>query len=299
LEALRQYLMGLRGGWVLDVDVRKFFDSIPHDRIMELVRHRVKDSVILQLIAKWLKAGVWEAGEITISERGTPQGGVISPMLSNIFLHEVLDIWFEQVVKPRLSGRAYLIRFADDFVVVCEREDDARRILEVLPKRFEKYGLAIHPDKTRLVDFRSPWGTGKKPQTFDFLGFTHYWGKTRKGGYAVQRQTSGKKLRLRIKEVQQWCKKHCHEALEWQHQALVRKVQGHYAFYGIRGNIRALGTYWYQVRKHWQYWLNRRSRKRDGMRWERFQTLLNGRYALPTPRIVHTAVRSRQGCLCF
>ncbi len=174
--------MATDGGWVLDVDVRKYFDTILHQKLREVLSLRIRDGVISRLVGKWLKAGIWEAGQVTYPEAGTPQGGVISPLLSNIYLHEVLDGWFLTAVKPGLHGRAELIRFADDFVVICERREDAEALLAQATERFQEYGLTIHPEKTRIVDFRHPWKGDGKPQTFDFLGFTHYWGKTRNGG---------------------------------------------------------------------------------------------------------------------
>ncbi|MCF7708097.1 MAG: group II intron reverse transcriptase/maturase [Verrucomicrobia bacterium] len=293
LEALRGSLKEMKGGWVLDVDIRKFFDSIPHCQLMEILRLRVKDSVILRLAAKWLRAGVMEDGGMRFSDEGTPQGGVVSPLLSNIYLHHVLDGWFETMIKPRLRGPAQLIRFADDFVMVFKRLDDAQRVFDVLPKRFEKYGLAIHPGKTKLVDFRHPWDSGKKPDTFTFLGFTHYWGKTRKGGYSVKKKTSSKKMRQKLKDMHQWCKKNRHRPLEWQHSKICQKLLGHYAFYGVTGNFASIAIFRYKVLYTWRYWLNRRSRKRDGMEWDRFRMLLASKFQIPPPRIVHGAT----GCM--
>ena len=299
LAEIREHVMAMNGGWVLDVDLRKFFDTIPHAQLKEILRLRVKDSVILRLIAKWLRAGVLEDGIFTISEEGTPQGGVISPMLSNIYLHNVLDVWFEEMIKPRLKGEAHLIRFADDFVIIFKDMADAQRVLDVLPKRFEKFGLKIHPDKTRLVDFCHPWDSGSKPATFDFLGFTHYWGKTRKGGFAMQKKTSSKKTRKSLKDMHQWCKKHRHKSLEWQFHKLCLKLQGHYAFYGVTGNYKALAAFRHHVIHIWRYWLNRRSRKRDGMSWKRFHMLLVSKFQIPPPRIVHKDNKDLQLCLNF
>lgn len=299
LDALRERLKELNGGWVLEVDIRNFFDSIPHAQLKEFLRLRVKDSVILRLLAKWLRAGVLEEGMVTVSDEGTPQGGVISPLLSNVYLHYVLDEWFETMIKPRLKGPAHLIRFADDFVLVFKRLDDAHRVMDVLPKRFGKYGLSIHPEKTRLVDFRHPWDSREKPETFDFLGFTHYWGKTRKGGFAIKKKTASKKLRLKLKGMHEWCKAHRHKQLEWQHAKLCSKLQGHYAFYGVTGNFAALAEFRYQVIRIWRYWLNRRSRKRDGMSWARFGMLLRSKFLLPSARIIHAAKTERQLCLNF
>ncbi len=179
---------------MVDVDLRKFFDTIDHGHLREFLKRRVRDGVILHLIGKWLNAGVLEAGVLTTPETGTPQGGVISPLLANIVLHYALDEWFEKDVRPRLKGEAFLIRYADDFVIGVAREDDARRIMEVLPKRMSKYGLTVHPEKTRLIRFQPPVTVGfeakgaetSAPQTFDFLGFTHYWGRSRRGGWVVR-----------------------------------------------------------------------------------------------------------------
>jgi hypothetical protein len=195
--------------------------------------------VIRRLLDKWLKAGVWEQGQISYPEQGTPQGGCISPMLSNIYLHTVLDEWFERVVKPRLKGRAFLIRFADDFVMGFELESDARRVWEVLPKRFGKYGLALHPDKTRLFDFRSPART-REPGTFQFLGFTHYWGKSRQGHSVIKRKTAKDRLARTLMRMEQWCKKYRHLPMLMQHRALNQKLRGHYGYFGITGNFRCL-----------------------------------------------------------
>jgi RNA-directed DNA polymerase len=287
LEAVRAAVMTMDGGWVLDVDVRKYFDTIPHQKLREVVAKRIRDGVIDRLIGKWLKAGVWEAGQVTYPEAGTPQGGVISPMLSNIYLHEVLDGWFEREIKPQLHGKAELIRFADDFVVVCERREDAEALLAQVTERFQSYGLTIHPEKTRIVDFRHPWKGEHNPQTFDFLGFTHYWGKTLRGGYAVKRKTRGKKYRAALAKIADWCKKHRHEPMAIQHRELSEQVNGHYTFYGIRGNHRALAHFLHEVKRLWHYWLGRRSRgKADAAGlWE----LLNQRFRLPAARIVHAA----------
>jgi group II intron reverse transcriptase/maturase len=179
--------------WIVEVDIRKFFDTLDHGRLREVLRQRVTDGVITKLIDKWLKAGVLEQQRLTYPEEGTPQGGVISPILSNVFLHEVLDKWFEQTVKPRLRGRAFLVRFADDFVMGFERKDDAERVYHVLPRRFERYGLKINSEKTRVVRFRrgqtraGHQGEGERG-TFDFLGFTHSWGRSRKGQWVVLRK---------------------------------------------------------------------------------------------------------------
>jgi RNA-directed DNA polymerase len=190
LEALQRELVFMGGGWLIEIDIEKFFDSVDHSHLREILRQRVCDGVLLRLIGKWLHAGVLEAGQIDHPEAGTPQGGVASPILANIFLHEVLDVWFEREVKPRLKGRAFMIRFADDAVLAFACEEDARRVLDVLPKRFGKYGLTLHPQKTRLIEFRRPdrrppKGGAGQSRTFDLLGFTHYWDLSRKGKWVV------------------------------------------------------------------------------------------------------------------
>lgn len=287
LAALRQAVMTMRGGWVLDVDVKKYFDTIPHQQLREVLGHRIRDGVISRLVGKWLKAGIWEAGQVTHPEAGTPQGGVISPLLSNIYLHEVLDRWFTHEIKPKLHGRAELIRFADDFVLVCERREEAEALLAQVQTRFQNHGLTLHPEKTRIVDFRHPWNSESKPQTFDFLGFTHYWAETRNGGHAMQSKTKGKKLRAALVKIGEWCKRHRHEPMESQHRELCNRIRGHYAYYGIRGNSRALRNFRYAAQRWWHHWLSRRSRERaDGARlWK----LLDRHFPLPPARIVQGA----------
>lgn len=288
LGALREGLMQFGGGWILDVDIRKFFDTLQHPTLRQLLRRRIRDGVLLRLIDKWLKAGVWEEGIVTHPETGTPQGGVISPLLANIYLHYVLDEWFEQEVKPRLAGRAFLIRYADDFVMVFTHEADARRVLEVLPKRFAKFGLTIHPDKTRLVQFVKP-KSGTRPEnrptedpdTFDLLGFTHYWAKSRQGYWVVKRKTARGRLRRAIGALTHWCRGHRHRPVEEQHRTLRQKLLGHYAYYGIVANYRALSAFREAVTNAWYKWLNRRTRGHP-LTWEIFERLLK-RYPLPRP----------------
>jgi group II intron reverse transcriptase/maturase len=297
LEDLWKQTMKVRGGWIVEVDIRKFFDTLEHARLRELLQLRVRDGVLKRLIGKWLKAGVQEDGSISHPDSGSPQGGVISPLLANVYLHYVLDQWFEQDVKVRLRGQAHLIRFADDFVILFTHEDDARRVMAVLPKRFGKYGLMLHPDKTRLVPFRMPplpaQGKGgnrqDRPGTFDLLGFTHYWGRSRWGRWVVKRKTAAKRLGRAVRSIAQWCRFHRHLPVAEQCVTLSQKVRGHYAYYGITHNARALGEFLWAVRRAWRKWLNRRHRGHS-MTWERFYRLLQ-RYPLPPPRIVHSSVK--------
>ncbi|MEM1228858.1 MAG: group II intron reverse transcriptase/maturase, partial [Planctomycetota bacterium] len=216
-----------KGGWVLEVDIRKFFDNLDHQHLRQFLRQRVRDGVLLRLIDKWLKAGVMEDGNVSYPDSGSPQGGVISPLISNVFLHYVLDLWFENEVKPRLAGRAYLIRFADDFVIGFRSERDARRVMEVIPKRFAKYGLTVHPTKTKLVPFSPPssktkgrGGPDDRPGTFDFLGFTHFWAVSLKGNWVVKRKTAKDRFSRAVKSVDQWCRSNRHLPVSEQQQKL-------------------------------------------------------------------------------
>jgi len=294
LAELRQQAMDLGGGWVVDVDIRKFFDTLDHAHLRSLLQHRVRDGVLLRLIGKWLNAGVCEEGTVTYPEAGTPQGGVISPLLANIYLHYVLDEWWFQEVRPRLKGHAFLIRYADDFVIVCEHESDARRVREVLPKRFGKYGLTLHPDKTRLVPFQRPRqrqgrgepGSGNRPGTFDLLGFTHYWGRSRKGNAVVMRRTADGRMRRFAQAIAAWCRRNRHRPIPEQHQVLSQKLCGHDNYYGITGNYAALNRVREIVKHIWRYWLSHRS-WRGKVTWERLWSLLE-RFPLPAARVVHS-----------
>jgi RNA-directed DNA polymerase len=290
LEVLQHESVCMAGGWVLEVDIKKFFDTLDRTHLREMVRRRVRDGVLLRLIGKWLNAGVMESGGLSYPEAGTPQGGVVSPLLANVYLHEVLDTWFERDVKPRLQGRAHLVRYADDAVMVFSCEDDARRVMDVLPKRFAKYGLTLHPDKTRLVEFRRPdrrpphdGGDGGRPGTFDLLGFTHFWGLSHKGKWVVKRWTARDRFTRALRRVTAWCKRNRHRPVAEQHKALVQKLRGHFGYYGITGNYEALRRFRAHTKHAWRKWLARRSR-RKGMPWPRMDRLLE-RYPLPRPRI--------------
>jgi group II intron reverse transcriptase/maturase len=291
LQILWKGLMDLGGGWVLELDIERFFDTLDHQRLREILRRRVRDGVLLRLIGKWLRAGVLEDGRLVHPESGTPQGGVISPLLANVFLDEVLDGWLEDVVRPRLRGRAFFVRYADDAVLVFDREEDARRVFEVLPKRFAKYGLTLHPEKTRLVAFGRPrrGGGGSRPETFDYLGFTHYWGRSRRGAPAVLRKTARDRFTRSLRAVAQWCRHHRHLPVAKQHHELGRKLRGHYAYYGITGNAPALLRFSRATERVWRQWLDRRSH-RARMSWEQFWRL-KVRYPLPPPRVVHSVYR--------
>jgi len=294
LESLWKQTMRLEGGWVIDADIKGYFDTLDHAQLTAMLRRRVQDGVLTRLIGKWLNAGVMEGGQLTHPERGTPQGGVISPLLANIYLHEVLDVWFEQEVKPRLRGAAFLIRYADDFVIVCAVEEDARRVLDVLPKRFGKYGLTLHPEKTRLVRFVRPPHRGGDdedgPGSFDLLGFTHFWARSRKGQWVVKRKTANSRFTRAMRAISTWCRANRHRPVAEQHSILGRKLRGHCAYYGITGNADALARFSNGLVKVWWKWLNRRSQKAS-MNWEVFLSMLH-RNPLPAPIAVHSILRA-------
>lgn len=289
LERLWKGLMDLSGGWVLELDIKSYFDTVNHAKLQELLRKRVNDGVVRRLIGKWLNAGVLEEGRVYRSEVGTPQGGVISPLLANVYLHEVLDVWFEDVVRPRLHGRAFMVRYADDAVLVFDREDDARRVYAVLGERFAKHGLTLHPEKTKLTRYEQPPhdGDGRDSQSFDFLGFTHYWGRSRKGSWAVFRKTGHKQISRALRAINAWLRVHRHDPIREQHAALSAKLRGHYGYYGIPGNARALGGIAFFTMLRWRFWLNRRNSGRP-MRWSAFFRIYE-RFRLPVPRIVPPA----------
>ncbi|MHC4481123.1 MAG: group II intron reverse transcriptase/maturase [Planctomycetota bacterium] len=294
LQAIWKHTMKMTGCWVLEVDLRKYFDTVDRDHLREILRQRVRDGVLLRLIGKWLKAGVLEEGRLWYPEKGTPQGGVISPLLANIYLHEVLDVWFEREVKARLKGRAFLIRYADDFILGFEHEEDARKVMAVLPNRFGKYGLTIHPTKTRLVDFRPPTCDDRSDHrgdgggSFSFLGFTHFWGWSRKGERVVARKTAKDRLTRAMLALAQWCRANRHWKIREQHKALGRKLMGHDQYYGITGNWSALWRLRRALERVWRKWLGRRSQN-GSVAWDRFHQILE-RYPLPKPRILHSRV---------
>jgi len=297
LESFRTPLMDCRGGYVLEVDIRKFFDNLDHGHLRTFLQLRVRDGVLMHLIGKWLSAGVMEDGSVSYPDSGSPQGGVVSPLLSNVFLHYVLDLWFEHDVKPRMRDRAFLIRFADDFVIGFRDARDARRVMEVVPKRFGKYGLTIHPTKSRLVPFRpsSPWANDDRGEpdepagTFDLLGFTHYWARSRNGYWVVKLKTATDRFTRAVRSLDHWCRDNRHLPIDQQHQKLNEKLLGHYAYYGVTGNSRALTRFLHEVGACWRRWLTRRNNIRS-MTWEKFLAILR-RYPLAPVRTVRSTLR--------
>jgi RNA-directed DNA polymerase len=274
---------------ILEADISGYFDAIVRSLLIEMIEKRVCDGTILRLIGKWIKVGVIEDGRLLVSETGTGQGQVISPLLANIYLHYVLDEWFETVVKPRLKGEAYEIRFADDFILCFQYREDAEKVLDVLKKRFAKYGLTLHPDKTRLMEFgrkalySSERPGGRKPATFDFLGFTHICKRSRKGNFTIYVRTMRKRLRRSLKAMTAWCREHRHNPVDEQQKALNRKLRGHYQYYGRSTNFRSLLEFYERVKRIWQKWLNRRSRG-NLLNWSVYEQLLR-RHPLLRPRL--------------
>jgi len=285
LHELREQCRQLKINWILVADITGLFDNIDHQKLLGFIRRRVNDGAILRLIGKWLNAGVMEEDRLEYPDKGTPQGGVISPLLSNIFLHYVLDEWMAKEVKPRMKGKCFIIRWADDFIIGFQLETDANRAKEVLPKRFKRFGLELHPDKTSLIRFGRPPMNAKGQQksgTFDFLGFTYYWGKSLAGYPVIKKKTARKRLNRYLKMTWNWCKENRHEPIRAQYQTLCAKLRGYYQYFGVRSNYKAIEAAYEYTEKAWRYWLSRRSHKGKVL----FETLQEA-FPLPKPRIVH------------
>lgn len=286
-DALRSLNRALYQGdvsWILEADIVSFFDNIDRRRLVEMLRERVADGSMLRLVGKCLNVGVLDGEEYSEPETGTAQGSSLSPLLGNVYLHHVLDEWFERDVRPRMRGKAHLVRYADDLVIAFEREDDANRVMAVIGRRFERFGLRLHPDKTRLVPFqRTSRGQtrGKGPATFDFLGFTVYWRRTRGGWWTPTLKTRRARLRRAIKAVSEWCRGHRHLPIAQQHAALARRINGHCNYFGVNGNTRCLSGLIYHAMRAWHKWLGRRS-QRARLDWDRFNDLLRD-FPLPKP----------------
>lgn len=296
LNALNHLMYSGKVNFVIDADIKGYFDSVVHATLRELIRRRIGDPNVTRLIGKWLKAGILEDGRLLVTQEGTPQGAVISPLLANIYLHYALDEWWYREVLPRLRGEAHVIRYADDFLLTFQLESDAQRVMAVLPKRLARFGLELHPDKTRLLPF-GRWAQRLKNQgkmvggrlpTFDFLGFTHLYAKSRKGLLVYKVQTAAKRLRRALREVALWCRAHRHFSLLSQWETLCRKLRGHYNYYGRSHNYRSLFRFYRVVFRTWWFWLRRRDEQKN-LSWERYVKLLQ-QYPLPLPRIVHSTL---------
>jgi RNA-directed DNA polymerase len=277
---------------VLEADITGYFDAIVRRQLVEMIEKRVSDGAILRLIGKWINVGVIDDGRLLVTETGVGQGQVISPLLANIYLHNVLDEWFETEVKPRLKGEAYEIRYADDFILCFQYREDAEKVMEVLIKRFAKYGLKLHPEKTRLMEFgrealaKSERPGGPRPPTFDFLGFTHICKRSRNGKFTIHLRTMRKRLKRSLLRVTAWCQKHRHDPVAEQQKALNRMLRGHYQYYGRPTNYCSLWGFFRSLRRIWKKWLNRRNRQRS-LNWPTFERLL-ARYPLLRPYITRS-----------
>ena len=274
--------------YVLEIDIASYFDSIVREHLMVMIEKRISDASILRLIRKWISVGVIDEGRLLVSNTGMGQGQIISPLLANVYLHAVLDEWFEKEVKPRLKGKAFEVRYADDAALFFEYREDAEKVLEALPKRFAKFGLTLHPQKTRLIECgrQAYWKArraGTKPATFDFLGFTHLATISRRGKFTVHVKTMKRRLRRSLNAVSEWCQTHRHDDVELQWKSLNAKLRGHYGYYGRSTNFRSLVQFYRGVRRLWRKWLNRRTRGKT-LTWDEFQELLD-RFPLLNPRI--------------
>lgn len=301
LATLNEVIAGRKVGWVLEADLKNFFASLDHGWLLRFVEHRVADPRLISLIRRWLKAGIFEDGEVHSNEEGTPQGGSISVLLSNLYLHYVLDLWFERVVKPRLRGEAYMVRYIDDFVLCFQYRDDALRVQNALCRRLERFGLSLEPSKTKLVEFgryaqryASKYGR-TRPETIYFLGFTLYCSRNRKGNFRIGMRTERTRLRRSIMKLQDLMRQVRHWAIRDQVQEINQSLRGHYAYYGVAGNIHALQGVYRLVERYWHRQLCSRSWKAM-VTWAQFAVLkqrfpiLRPKLALPYPKLQALAV---------
>jgi RNA-directed DNA polymerase len=286
LRTLNQALYRGEVNWILEADIQSYFDSIDRKMLQEMLWERIADKSVKRLVGKCLHVGILDGEEYSESDEGTVQGSVLSPLLGNVYLHHVLDRWFEREVRPRLRGKAMVVRYADDFVIGFELEEDARRVMAVIDKRFGRYGLKLHPEKTRLFPFRRPdpgQSGGKGPGTFEFLGFVVYWRRTLKGFWAPTLRTRKASLRRAIVSIAAWCRSHRCLPVKQQHAALTRRLVGHYNYFGVNGNSRSLEVVHQQAKRSWRKWLRRRS-VRTTLNWANYTALLRA-HPLPFPRV--------------
>jgi RNA-directed DNA polymerase len=273
--------------YIIDADLKNYFGTINHGILREFLDKRVKDGVVRRMIDKWLKAGVMESGNISYPDEGTQQGSIVSPILSNIYLHYVLDEWFSEQIQPLLKGKSFIVRFADDFILGFSEESDAEKVMEVLPKRFAKYELTLHPEKTKMIDLNSK--RGGSGRSFDFLGFTHYLGESSKGYKVLKRKTSSKRLTRAIVNISKFIKLNRHMKLSELIASINVKLRGHYSYYGITFNSSGISCYFSQVRRALHKWINHRGGKRK-WNWISFSLLVDKWKPLVKPLIKHSYV---------
>ncbi len=290
LDALAVGICNTPVNWILDADIRSFFDSVSQQWLIRFLEHRIGDQRIIRLVRKWLKAGVLEDGEWSVSEEGTPQGAVASPLLANVYLHYVFDLWAERWRRREAQGNVIIVRYADDIVVGFQHEADARRFWEAMRLRFEQFSLALHPDKTRLLEFgryaaanRMQRGLGK-PETFTFLGFIFICGKSRRGAFQLQRKSRGDRMRVKLREIKEALRMRMHEPIPDQGRWLKQVVRGFFAYHAVPTNSRALVAFRHHVTDLWRRTLRRRSQK-DRLTWDRIRKIADA--WLPQPRILH------------
>lgn len=284
IKAIREQCMNDGINYIIDADIQGYFDSISHKQLRTILSQRVTDGGICRLIGKWLKAGVLEDGQRFCPEDGTPQGGVISPLLANIYLDYVLDRWFVNEVTPRMKGKVFLVRYADDFVIGCQCREDAERVMAVLVKRMAKYDLTIHPDKTKLVYFGKPRGNKRNNNTLDFMGFTLYWGKSKRGYWVIKLKTAKKRVSRFMKRVNEQCRTQRHKPIHEQYLKLKAMLRGYFNYYGVQCNSPVLWSIRYHTLRVWRKWLSRRGAKKPTS-YKRFYDTMAVRFPLPKPYI--------------
>ena len=286
LRALNRMLYRREASWILEADIVSYFDSLDRTKLKEMLRQRVADESFMRLVGKCLHVGILDGSDYSEPREGTVQGSTLSPLLGNVYLHHVLDLWLETEVQPRLRGRMQVIRYCDDFVIGFELKQDARRVMAVLGKRFERFGLKLHPKKPRLFEFARPRDSqqgGKGPTTFDFLGFTVHWRRSWKGGWALGFRTRKARQRRTIQAIDDWCRSHRYLPIKAQHATLERKLSGHYNYFAVSGNQQRVEALADRAKYIWRKWLRRRS-QRTRMNWPRYNALL-ARYPLPAPTV--------------
>jgi group II intron reverse transcriptase/maturase len=284
LKVLNRSIRHGEASFILEADIASFFDNVDRPTLREMLQERIDDRSLMRLVGKCLRVGVLDGAEFSTPEAGTAQGSILSPLLGNIYLHHAVDLWYQREVRPRLRGKSCLVRYADDLLFGFELREDAERVMAVLGKRLGRYGLSLSPDKTRLLDFRRPpedQQGGKGPGSFDFLGFTHYWRRSRKGVWHPAWKTRKKSIRKAIVSLQAWCKRNLHLPIPEQHAALTRRILGHFNYFGVNGNHRSLSAILYKVERAWFRWLRRRS-QRTRMTWRRFNRMLR---EMPLPKV--------------